>query len=154
MIRIKKSQETWRLSKDLNHIIEYLKNPMKTGVFNCQIILDLSETEKLYEFLLECIKNRQEKSRIRRELRETQKSTYYPFGELLRKFSYAVYAMVGLKECPKAIERLYDWQMKEDMELGFEESVPDIFSPTIMPDFCERARDTIFKTISLGLLVI
>lgn len=94
-----------RFNKDLDYIIEYLKNPMKTGVFNCQVMLNLSETEKLYEFLLERIKNRQEKSRIRREFRETQKETYYPFSEFLRKFYYAVYAMVGLKECPKAIKK-------------------------------------------------
>jgi len=131
----------------LDNIIEYLKNPMKTGVFNCQITLDLSETEKLYEFLLEQIKTRREKAKIRRELREAKKETYYPLNELLKKFYYAVYVTLEMEECPKAIEKFYDWQMKEDMEFGFEESVPEIFSPTTMSDLNDVLSIDILKPL-------
>ena len=119
----------------MDHIIEYLKNPMKTGVFNCQITLNLSETEKLYAYLLEHIKTRREKTKIRRELREFQKETYFSFKELLEKFYYAVCVMVEMEKCPQVIEKLYDWQVKEATEFGFEEPVPEIFSPTILSDF-------------------
>ena len=108
---------------------------MKTGVFNCQISLNLSETEKLYEYLLEHIKTRREKTRIRKELKDAQKETYYPLNELLRKFYYAVYVMVEMEKCPEVIEKFYEWQMTEELEFGFEGTVPEIFSPTIMSDF-------------------
>ena len=130
---------------NLDYVIKYLKNPMKTGVFNCQITLNLSETEKLYEFLLEHIKTRREKAKIRRDLREAQKETYYPLNELLKKFYYAVYVMLEMEECPRVIEKLYDWQMKEDIEFGLEESVPEIFSPTIMSDLNDVLSIDILK---------
>ena len=118
----------------MDYIIEYLKNPMKKGVFNCQITLNLSETEKLYAYLLEHIKTRREKTKIRRELQEIQKETYCSFKELLGKFNYAVYVMVEMEKCPEVIEKLYYWQTGEEPKFGFEEPVPEIFSPTILPD--------------------
>ena len=54
----------------LDYIIEYLKNPMKTGVYNFQVTLDFSKTGELYEYLFNHIKARQEKSRIRREIKK------------------------------------------------------------------------------------
>lgn len=118
---------------------------MKTGVFNCQITLDLSETEKLCEFLLGHIKTRREKTKIRKELKDAQKETYYPLNELLKKFYYAAYAMVEMERCPEVIEKLYEWQVTEELEFGFEESVPEIFSPTIMSDFSDAISIDILK---------
>lgn len=80
---------------------------MKTGVFNCQITLDLSKIDKLYEYLLEHIKSRQVKARIRRELRKTKKDDgYFSFKEAISNFSHAVYDMLKMKKYPEEIEKL------------------------------------------------
>ena len=116
---------------------------MAKGVFNCQVTLDLSETEKLHTYLLKHIKARGQKAKIRRDLKEAQKETYSSFRELLEEFYYAVYVMVDMEKCPQVIKKLYGWQVEEKVELGFEEEeefgfwepVPEIFSPTILSDF-------------------
>lgn len=122
----------------LDYIIEYLKNPMKVGVFNCKVTLDLSKIDKLYEYLIEHLKSRQEKAYIRRELKKIQKDdAYYSFKEALSKFSKAVYEMREMEKCPEVIKKLYDCQVEEVTEFGFEEPIPEIFSPTVLSDFID-----------------
>lgn len=120
----------------MDYIIEYLKNPMKKGVFNCQVTLDPSKIEKLYEYLLEHVKSRQEKAIIRRAFKKTQGSyAYFSFKEILKEFSNAVYSMLEMEKHPEAIKILYECQTEEVTEFGFEEPVPVIFSPTVLSDF-------------------
>lgn len=117
----------------LDYIIEYLKNPMKTGVYNFQVTLDFSKTGELYEYLFDHIKARQEKSRIRREIKKIRKAeSYFTFRDVLKIFSEAVYTMLDMEKCPKVIEELYESQVEE--EFSFEKRVPDLVSPTILSD--------------------
>jgi len=119
---------------------------MKTGVFNCQVTLDLSKIGKLYEYLLEHVKSRQVKPRIRRELRKLQKdNAYFSFNEALGKFSHAVYDVLEMKKYPNEIEKLYDWQTKDVTEVSFEEPIPEIFSPTILSDINDVLSIEILK---------
>ena len=130
----------------MDYIIEYLKNPMKTGVFNCQITLDLSKIDKLYEYLLEHVKTRQVKTSIRRELRRIQKKdAFLTFKEALRKFSKAFYETLEMEECSEAIKKLYEWQTEEDTEYSFEEPIPEMFSPTILCDLNDALSIEILK---------
>lgn len=130
----------------LDYIVEYLKNPMKTGVFNCQVTLDLSKIGKLYEYLLEHVKSRPVKTRIRRELRKIQKDEhYFSFKEAMDNFSHAVYDMLEMEKYPEQIEKLYDWQTKDVTEVGFEEPIPEIFSTTILSDLNDVLSIQILK---------
>lgn len=151
----------------LDYIIEYLKNPMKIGVFNCKVTLDLSKMDKLYEYLIEHLKSRQEKANIKRELKKIRKEdAYYSFKEALNKFSNAVYEMLEMKKCPELIKKLYDWQVEEVTEFGFEEPIPEIFSPTILADFNdvlsieiltptdEETEDIVFKFDELNEIAL
>jgi len=106
---------------------------MSTGVFNFQVTLDFSKTGDLYEYLLGRVKSRQEKSRIRRELKKIRKAnSYFTFRDALKIFSEAVYTLLDIEKCPKEIEELYGCQVDE--EFSFENHVPDFFSPTILSD--------------------
>ena len=108
---------------------------MKVGVFNCQIKLDLSIMAKLYGYLLEHVKTRREKVKIRRELKEIEKGPFFPFKEILRKFSSAVYEMLEMEEYPEIIGKFYEWQTEEITEFSWERHIPNLVSPIILSDF-------------------
>ena len=114
---------------------------MRVGVFNCQISINMSEIDSLYNYLLQHLSSRESKSTIRRELRKIQKNNdYISFKACLNKLSTAIYKTLETEKCPEAIKKLYSFQMEEphldfeEIYYGLDESKPKIISPTILYD--------------------
>lgn len=128
----------------MDYIVKYLKNPMKTGVYNSQVTLDFSKTSNLYEHLLGHIKSRTEKSRIKIEIKKIRKpESYFSFQKILKVFSEAVYTMLEMEKCPQELDELYSAQVGEDFD--FEKRIPNFFSPTMLEDLKDVISIEILK---------
>lgn len=53
--------------------------------------------------------------------------------------------MLEMEKHPEVIKKLYDWQTEEITEFGFEEPIPEIFSPTILSDLNDVLSIEILK---------
>lgn len=114
---------------------------MKVGVINCQISINISKIDILYNYLLQHLSSRESKTSIRRELRKIQKNNdYISFKTCLNKISTAVYKTLETEKCPEAIKKLYSFQMEEplldfeEIYYGLNEPIPKIISSTILYD--------------------
>lgn len=86
---------------------------MRVGVFNCQISINMSEIDSLYNYLLQHLSSRESKSTIRRELRKIQKNNdYISFKAYLNKLSTAIYKTLETEKCPEAIKNYIYFKWK------------------------------------------
>lgn len=85
--------------------MEYIKDPMKTGVFNCQISFNFSKITEIFDFLMENITDRYEKSRIKREFAVFKKKDYFSLKDIRKTFSELVWEMQGLDNAPDPIDK-------------------------------------------------
>ena len=120
----------------MDYIVEYLKNPMKTGVHNCQITLRLNRIVDLYNYLVQNLKRGTERTRTRASLKVIQGENFYTYKYGLDKLSEATNAILGMEKCPKPIRQLYDYHLElvpVDFFLG-EEPRLELLNPSILAD--------------------
>ena len=120
----------------MDYIVEYLKNPISTGVYNCQITFKLNRIVDLYTYLVQNLKRGPEKTKIKATLKEIQREDFYTYKYALDKLSEAINIVLEMEECPKPMRKLYDYQIELlPVESFFgEEARLELLNPVILRD--------------------
>lgn len=98
----------------LEGLVKYLSNPLKTGVYHSQLIVDFSALEKLLRDTAAIPKKPTSQSKeLIKAADSIKKEDYLDLDEITDNFGKAIGYFIQLKECPKEILR-YVVGQKED----------------------------------------
>ena len=121
----------------LNYIAEYLKNPIKSGVYRSKLRIDFKSYDKFVDSVVECCESGH-KTRVRGHLKL---DNVFSFRGLLSKISYALNELWASDLCPDKIEDFYDkcepgGREKESsyQEILGEEHPIELIEPLMLPD--------------------
>lgn len=83
--------------------MDYLSNPLQTGVYYSQLLVGFSELDKLIKDVVGKSKRTEEAKELTKFADEYKKSPYYDSDLLQRNFTKAVELLARSEDCPKEI---------------------------------------------------
>ena len=90
----------------LDYIVRYLTNPLKIGVFNIQLLVDLSGLEQLFGDIGKFAKKRKmEWARFKKEADEVKQLR--PWTDIMEKFKEAIMSLAVFDECPEEVLKYF-----------------------------------------------
>jgi len=92
------------MGDSLDYITEYLKNPIKVGVYNCKVQIDLRAFNKLVEYVIK----RCEKSEITRVKGHLKLDLAFSMMDILDKLSFALNELREQEKLPRKVSEFLD----------------------------------------------